>query len=529
MNSVSKETMLEASYITLNIITAEIHPTTPFRVESVKMEPSSETNVSATVCRRYEIISQEDVIRIDAASRRVLGEYGIKVSDPSALGILESYGCSVDRNTMMVRIPSEVIDRSLESAPSSFTVYGRGDDSGIPQGVGGRCAQCVFGCGLQVCEYVDGKFETRDSNESDLADMAVVADYLENIDIVSTAIQCKDLSGNAAEDVHQFFTVLRNTAKHVMHINPVAGSVGTYAEIMDAFYGGDEAKAESRPLMSMYLCASSPLEIGENNAGVIVEGARRGIPMVMSNMALAGASGPGHLAGSIVLTNCEVLGQVVLSQAVRPGTPVWYGTTTTIMDMMESVAPMGNPEIGMVSAACAQLASFYGLPSFGAGIWSDSKVPDGQASAEKTQSLVIESLAGCDAMYGAGSLELGSTFSAEQLVIDDRIIADSRIAAGGIRVDDETLSVEAIEEVGACNDYLAHPSTMDAMMSYSTAGVFDRSLLNGWRAAGSMDVVMRAHEKVLDIRQNHHPEPIAEDVLKVMEDIVARADEPYSG
>ena len=114
--------MLEASYITLNIITAEIHPTTPFRVESVKMEPSSETNVSATVCRRYEIISQEDVIRIDAASRRVLGEYGIKVSDPSALGILESYGCSVDRNTMMVRIPSEVIDRSLESAPSSFTV-----------------------------------------------------------------------------------------------------------------------------------------------------------------------------------------------------------------------------------------------------------------------------------------------------------------------------------------------------------------------------------------------------------------------
>ena len=89
--------------------------------------------------------------------------------------------------------------------------------------------------------------------------------------------------------------------------------------------------------------------------------------------------------------------------------------------------------------------------------------------------------------------------------------------------------MEAIEEVGACNDYLAHPSTMDAMMSYSTSGVFDRSLLNGWKAAGSMDVVMRAHEKVLDIRQNHHPEPIEENVLKAMEDIVARADEPYSG
>ena len=69
VNSASKETMLEASYNTLNIITAEIHPTPPFGVESVKMEPSSETNVSATVGRRYEIISQEDVIRTGSRSR----------------------------------------------------------------------------------------------------------------------------------------------------------------------------------------------------------------------------------------------------------------------------------------------------------------------------------------------------------------------------------------------------------------------------------------------------------------------------
>ena len=475
----------------------------------------------------YEIISDGDVARIDAASRKVLSEYGIKVSDPTALDLIGRAGCTVDRGTMMVRIPSEVIDRALESSPSSFTVFGRGADSTVEQGAGGRCAQCVFGCGLQVCEYTDGGFVTRDSTESDLADMAIIADWAGSIDMVSTAVQCKDLSGVAAEDVHQFLTVLRNTSKHVMHINPVAGSVKVYREIMEAFYDGDPEKARSRPLMSMYLCASSPLEIGENNAGVIVEGAKLGIPMVMSNMALAGASGPGHLAGSIVLTNCEVLGQVVLAQAVNPGTPVWYGTTTTIMDMMESVAPMGNPEIGMVSAACAQLARHYGLPSFGAGLWSDSKVPDGQSCAERTQSLIVESLAGCDAMYGAGSLELGSTFSAEQLVIDDTIIRNARITADGIRVDDETLGVDVIMEVGACNDYLAHPTTMDAMMSYSAGGVFDRSLLNGWRAAGSKDVVQRAHDIVVDVRENYHPEPIPEDVLRVMEGIVERADAAY--
>lgn len=473
-----------------------------------------------------EMISDDGARMLDNATRDIMSRYGMKVTDADARKIFKDAGCEVDEKNEMVKIPNWLINKALASAPSRFYIYGRDEKNTVVQEAMQKITNyTTFGCGLEVCKYLgNGKFETRDSTDQDLADVGKLCDWAENIDIVSTAIQSRDWVVKGNDDVHQLFTLLKNTTKHINHINPVGTSVDYYWELLKAYYDGDEELARNRPIFSMLVCTSSPLEIGENNAQAIIRGAKYGIPLVCETMALAGATGPGHIAGSIVVTNCEVLSQVVLAQLVRPGLPVWYATTTTILDMKEGTAPMGNPEIAMICAACSKLAHMYGLPIWSAGMWSDSKVPDGQAASEKTLTSFLDALAGCSMIYGCGSLELGSTFSAEQLIIDNSIISTEKTVLKGIEINEETLSVDTIVEMGACGDFLTHPSTMEAMDSYSNPMVFDRTLLNTWRENGSLNVVERAHKIVLDVMKNHVVEPIPADKLAKMEKIVKEAD-----
>ncbi len=475
----------------------------------------------------FELISDESARMIDNASRDILASYGVKVTDADARKIFKDAGCDVNEETFMVKIPNHIINQAISSVPSRFTIYGRGENSNVVQESRQKISNyTTFGCGLEFCRYLgDGKFETKDSTDADLATAAKMCDWAENIDIVTTSIQSRDWVGKGNDDVHQLLTLLKNTTKHVHHINPVGSSVDYYWEIVKAYYDGDEELARSRPIFSVMACATSPLEIGANDAQTVIRCAKYGIPVVCQTMALAGATGPGYLAGSVVVTNCEVLAQLVLGQLVRPGLPMWYASTTSIIDMYDSTAPMGNPEIAMICAACSKLAAAYDIPMWSAGMWSDSKVPDAQAAAEKTLTSFVDALAGASMIYGCGSLELGSTFSPEQLVIDDAIISTQKMVLNGIEVNEETCSVELIKKIGACGDFLAEPSTMETMEKFSHPWLFDRSLINSWREAGSKNIIERAHEIVEDVLANHVVEPIAADKLEKMEAVAKAADE----
>jgi trimethylamine--corrinoid protein Co-methyltransferase len=61
----------------------------------------------------------------------------------------------------------------------------------------------------------------------------------------------------------------------------------------------------------------------------------------------------------------------------------------------------------------------------------------------------------------------GITFDLAQLVIDNEIVAMIKNAVNGIAVNDETLSVDIIKEIGIGKDYLAHESTYNYMKSTS--------------------------------------------------------------
>ncbi len=154
-------------------------------------------------------------------------------------------------------------------------------------------------------------------------------------------------------------------------------------------------------------------------------------------------------------------------------------------------------------------------------------MPDGQAGHEKTITSLAAALAGVNMIYGSGMLELGMTFSLEQMVIDNDIIRMERRFMEGVPVTDETLAVDAIKEIGVGNDFIAHPSTMENIELASDPLVFNRLMLGDWRNAGYKDAADAAHDIVVDVLKNHEVKPIEADVLAKMEEIAKKADQAY--
>ena len=140
---------------------------------------------------------------------------------------------------------------------------------------------------------------------------------------------------------------------------------------------------------------------------------------------------------------------------------------------------------------------------------------------------LLPALAGANTLYGAGMLELGMTFSMEQLVIDNDIIKMTKKAMQGIPVSTETLSVESIQKVGIGNNFLALKQTRLLVDYPSNPMLIDRRMFGDWAAAGSKDLAAAANEKVVDVLKNHVVPPIDADILKDMKAVVDKADRSF--
>jgi trimethylamine---corrinoid protein Co-methyltransferase len=126
-------------------------------------------------------------------------------------------------------------------------------------------------------------------------------------------------------------------------------------------------------------------------------------------------------------------------------------------------------------------------------------------------------------------LELGMTFSMEQLVIDNDIIKMTKKVLQGVPVNEETLAVESIQKVGIGNNFLALKQTRMLVNYPSDPMLIDRRMFGDWAAAGSKDLAAAAHDKVVDVLKNHVVKPVDPDTLKNMKAVVDRADKAFRG
>jgi trimethylamine--corrinoid protein Co-methyltransferase len=133
-------------------------------------------------------------------------------------------------------------------------------------------------------------------------------------------------------------------------------------------------------------------------------------------------------------------------------------------------------------------------------------------------------LAGANLIYGLGMIEMGMTIDYGQMVMDNEFARMIKYLVQGIPVNDETLSVEVVKEIGIGKDFLSHETTYRHMRTQSQPKLIDRRMREDWEASGRKDIYQRALEEARYILENHKPDPLPDDVLAAIRSIVEEAE-----
>jgi trimethylamine--corrinoid protein Co-methyltransferase len=284
--------------------------------------------------------------KIHAASLDVLRSTGISIDCDEALDILNKGGCWTNKKTRVVRFPDHIVTQALSLCPSHILLAGRNPDNDFMMG-GKQVGFTTFGVGVLTEDLETG--EIRESTKEDVEKIARLTDALTHMDILTAPVAARD-KPDSSYDLHMLEAALTYCSKH-------------YAS--DSEDGEDALK--QRPIVSFGICPTSPLQIIKSSAEVVIQAAKHWLPVNVLSMVLAGASSPISISGTLVTHNAEVLAGIILAQLTNPGTPVIYGSSSTTLDMTHGTAVVGVPEMAMISAAAADLANYYGLPSYVAG------------------------------------------------------------------------------------------------------------------------------------------------------------------
>ena len=120
---------------------------------------------------------------------------------------------------------------------------------------------------------------------------------------------------------------------------------------------------------------------------------------------------------------------------------------------------------------------------------------------------------------------MGITFDLAQLVLDNEVAGLIKRAVNGIVVNDETLCIDAIKEMGPFKDFLGHRTTFDHVRSISSPKLLNRQMRAAWETGGGKDAYQRACEEVRRILETYEPPRLSDAVLKQIRSIVDGAEE----
>lgn len=427
---------------------------------------------------RLQTLSREELSLIHEASMDILANAGICFNHEPALALFKDHGFRTEGDR--VYFTEAQVSRALDTTLPRFTLHARNPEKSVS--IGGDNFICLPTGGAPNIACPDGTQRP-----------ALLSDYITCCKLVQTSdqvdmggyimVQPRDL---APETAH-----LDMVANYLIHCDkPLFGasSSGRAAldtlEILGLLWGGTE-KLKDFPVTAAVVNAMSPLQYSGEQTGVIMELSRYNQVSVITNMILAGASGPVSLPSLLALENAEILAGITLSQLVSPGAPVVYGSTSSQMDMKTSVGPVGASETVAIASATIQMARFYHLPSRTGGGLTDSHFPDAQAMAEASLMLSTVIRSGVNFIYhSCGQMGSYISMSFEKWLMDEEVLASIRRILTPLTITPETLDTATIKEVGVGGQYLTHASTFQGFKSLSQPRIFNRKDYQRWRKGG---------------------------------------------
>jgi len=454
---------------------------------------------------QLRILTPEELEQVLAAAFRTLATVGVIFEDPEARDLLHAAGATVEGNH--VRLPEGLVSSALAASPEHVVLNARNPAATVELGL----QRFVTTNGFGTTRILDARTgEARNATAQDMARLTRLADELDQVGFCQHQVTPVDLPQHLL-DVALPCIVLSNTSKHC-HLSTYsaqhADRIAALGEI-----AGDRLPTGATPVYSLGCCPVSPLRFPGEATALLRRSAERGIPFLVVGGAVAGVMSPVTLAGTLVVQTAELLAASTLAQTVQPGSPIAWGSFASPMNPRTSRQQLGTAELSLLNGATAQICRRCGVPfGYGTGGITDSSRVGVRAGMQKGMTTLAAALAGVEVIHDAvsGILSSGLTVSYEQMVIDNEMCRVVRRFVRGIRVDEETLGLAAIEQVGPGGSFIA---------TSHTAKHFRNELLlsdfwEGSHDEGESAVIERAGERARALADSDPKEPLADEQVK---------------
>lgn len=483
----------------------------------------SRTNYTINQSPQFSILSEDQKERIYNGMLRTLQYTGANVHHEGARELFKKAGCKVDG--VRVYFPSEVITNALATVPPVTEIFPW--DGTTEKKITVEKNRSYFGPGPTPPNFIDTEtLERRKYLRKDASLVARVCDALPNMGYVQSLGSISDVT-NGLADVYEFADMVRNTTTPIMSWSfDKEGCRDIHR--MGIAMAGSEEEFRQRPNYIFYGEPISPLVSDYHAIDKCMYCAENRIPQVYSPCAIGGGTVPSTHAGQLVVALSESMVGVIASQLISPGTCVIIGGVQSILDMQYSIYSYGAPELSLLSAAHTEVVHYCGLPMYSQSGCTDTKKMDMQSAMEASLSINAAMMSGANFVHDNGYTESGLTGDVFQTVLDDELISMARVIERGIEVNEETMAVEQINNVGPGGHYLYEDHTMDWFREHWRPTLMNRSSYEEWAEQGKKTLKDRVIEKTRDLRDNYEgprakvPAKAEEEIEKILKEAEER-------
>jgi trimethylamine--corrinoid protein Co-methyltransferase len=465
-----------------------------------------------------KVLSQDDVVRIDKAARRILSEIGVLVPHEEMLELFARAGASVERTSGRVRIPSELVDSCLEQSGKSFTIFGRDRNLTGAFGTGERNYNSSAG----QAHWIESNGKRRPPSLDDVITACKFADVLGRINIVGAMADPAEID-IAFRSVEVAAAQLRTTTKPITFWFFNRANAKFVVELLSAVAGSTKALAEY-PISYPFLEPISPLRFDKNGIDLLFETCKVPLPVSIGPMAQTGLSAPGTLSGTIAQETTEILAGICVVQLIAPGSAVCFGGICHAFDMKTTQVIFGGPEQGLTAVAQTQIGKYYGLPVYTNVGLTDSKTVDAQAGMEISTTLLMGALAGSDIFGHFGIIGADQGGNLEMLLFQHEAIEFIERILRSFEVNDEFLGLDVIAEVGPGGTFIDQVHTAQHYRSQLwMPNILDRQFWSSWEQEGRKSIADRVPGHVEELLKSYEEKPLEDALDKEVTRIVSAA------
>ncbi len=470
----------------------------------------------------YDLLEEESLEKIEAATETILAEIGIEFRDDfETVKLFRDAGgkvSEVSKEAWNIKFEPGMIREILKSAPKRFTQHARNPAKSVEIGGDAMVFAPAYGSPFVMEMGEERRYGTIADFEN-FVKLAQSSPWLHHSG--GTICEPTDIPVNKRH-LDMVYAHMRYSDRGFLGSITAPERAADSIEMCRILFGADFV--DNNCVIMGNFNSTSPLVWDGVSTEAIRIYAQAGQGSIHLPFLLGGAVSPVTIPGAIAQSLAESTVGCALTQLVRPGAPAILGTFLSSLSLRSGSPTFGTPEPALGSLVMGQLARRLELPFRCAGNFSTSKMPDGQAMTQSMMSMMSAVQGGANyILHSAGFLDGLLSMSYEKFVLDLDLCGALHTYLGGLQVNDATLGLDALREGGpgahmfGTSHTLAHYET-----AYWDSGLNDDQPFESWSEQGSEDSMTRANRKWKQALAEYQMPPMEEASNEAFIDFVAR-------